>query len=348
MDLPGSLKDPSTWQRSGHSDRNGSEISESEVIHPALDEDHTGAPSAASTEIPSQERKKHYPPRTCRICLESVSPTFHPPSTNLPTFLQSSAHVVYESPEAELGRLLRPCKCKGSSRYVHEGCLNTWRHADPSYGRRNYWECPTCKFRYRLERMTWSRWISSTATQIILTIGILLFTIFLLGFIADPIINLYFDPLDVILDEEYWEPDHILNTPPSDARSSWTEHFLKGLASLGVLSFFRGVFAFSPYVRGSVSLGSRGRSTGRTRLSSTTWLVVLVGICSFLWVGGKLPIHANDYANTNTLQAVYKGVRAWARRTLEKASERVLDVSVNGPDEDEDLGTHQEVNIKED
>lgn len=34
------------------------------------------------------------------------------------------------------------------------------------------------------------------------------------------------------------------------------------------------------------------------------------------------------------LQAVYKGVRAWSRRTLEKAGERVMDVPL--PDDDKD------------
>lgn len=34
-----------------------------------------------------------------------------------------------------------------------------------------------------------------------------------------------------------------------------------------------------------------------------------------------------------TCQAVYKGVRAWCRRTLEKAGERVMDVSGDGNDD---------------
>lgn len=34
-------------------------------------------------------------------------------------------------------------------------------------------------------------------------------------------------------------------------------------------------------------------------------------------------------------QAVYKGVRSWSKRTLEKAGERVMDVNL--PDDDNDL-----------
>lgn len=116
----------------------------------------------ASAEPGAQTRQRYWKPRTCRICLETVNPTYHGPGdgmSSLPGILRGGARVTYES---EGGRLLRPCKCKGSSRYVHESCLQEWRHADPAYGTRNFWQCPTCGFRYRLERMQWGRWISST------------------------------------------------------------------------------------------------------------------------------------------------------------------------------------------
>lgn len=249
---------------------------------------HDSSETAGSTESSSNRSAKHYPPRTCRICLESVLPTVHPPLENLPSFLQPSPRVTYESSDPELGRLLRPCKCKGSSRYVHEGCLRTWRHADPAYGTRNYWQCPTCRFQYRLERMTWARWISSTFAQIGLTLGILLLTIFLLGFIADPIINLYVDPVDTIFSSDLWEPTSVADAYPVDQPTSWFEHFLKGLASLGVLSFVKVLLALSPWqwwnLRSSGLISSRGRSTGRSRLASLSWVVVVVGVCSFLWV----------------------------------------------------------------
>lgn len=38
----------------------------------------------------------------------------------------------------------------------------------------------------------------------------------------------------------------------------------------------------------------------------------------------------------NNFQAVWKGVRAWSRRTLEKASEKVVDVQGEAGDGDED------------
>lgn len=247
--------------------------------------------------------RKHWPPRTCRICFETVEPTFHPPSGSVPEMFQSSPAVTYESPDPEAGRLLRPCRCKGSSKYVHEGCLQAWRHADPDYGKRNYWQCPTCGFRYRLERMQWGRWISSTATQILLTCFIFFMALFAMGFVADPIINLYVDPYSVISSAPFSKvgarletmgklPNHTPKhgTLTDDDVTSWTEHFLKGLASLGLLGFVKVLFALSPWqwwnirTSGIMNGGGRSGNTGRDRLASISWVVVIIGIATFLWV----------------------------------------------------------------
>lgn len=121
------------------------------------------APHIPNVDQPSAEqappRQRHYGSRTCRICLEAVEPTFHPPSENVPSMFQGMGNVTYDSEDG--GRLLRPCLCKGSQKYVHEGCLQAWRYSDAAQGTRNYYQCPTCKYKYRLDRMTWSGWISS-------------------------------------------------------------------------------------------------------------------------------------------------------------------------------------------
>lgn len=235
--------------------------------------------------------KRHWPPRTCRICFETVNPTFHPPSESVPGIFQPSPSVTYDSEDKEAGRLVRPCKCKGSSKYVHEGCLQAWRHADPAYGKRNFWHCPTCGFRYRLERMQWGRWISSTATQIVLTVSIFVLALFVMGFVADPIINLYADPLSIVSSAPLSrvgakvEPiftDHDVPT--------WTEHFAKGLASLGLLGFVKMMLALSPWqwlnMRSSGIMRGGGHSgtTGRDRVSNISWIVIVIGIGTFLWV----------------------------------------------------------------
>lgn len=136
--------------------------------HPSSQQDEPPQQSNSTQGDPNSSQqpktRTHWPPRTCRICLETVQPTFHPPAEGVPSMFQGGPNVTYNSEE---GRLIRPCKCKGSQRYVHEGCLQAWRHADPSYGRRNFWQCPTCGFRYRLDRMSWGRIISSTGKPLL-------------------------------------------------------------------------------------------------------------------------------------------------------------------------------------
>ncbi|KAF4265823.1 hypothetical protein LV164_003286 [Aspergillus fumigatus] len=143
-------------------------------------------------------------------------------------------------------------------------------------------------------------------------------TVFLLGFIADPIINLYVDPVETIVYKEFWEPSTASGGLPTETGPSWVEHFVKGLASLGLLSFIKAMLALSPWqwwnLRSS-GVVSSGRTTGRSRAASISWIVILIGVGSFLW-------------------AVWKGVRTWSRKTLEKAGERVMDVPL--PDDDDE------------
>jgi hypothetical protein len=251
-------------------------------------------------EIPSQnpsgsnnpKAQRHYAPRTCRICLEIVNPTFEPVPEGIPSMFSPAPQVQYISEDADSGRLIRPCKCSGTGRYVHEGCLQEWRHADKKYGRRNYWECPTCKFKYRLERMRWSRWLSSKFLQIFFTVAIMFLTIFAFGFVADPIINLYLDPYDTITSI----PSQTLSDLHFETEdTSWAEHFLKGVASLGLLGFVKAFFAMSPWhwwnlrQSGVLGGGGRGRSggTGRDRLENISWTLVIIGLMTFLYVSRK-------------------------------------------------------------
>ncbi|KAI7487522.1 hypothetical protein KC351_g2584 [Hortaea werneckii] len=282
------------------------------------------ASSSPNPEHAQQDpKRKHYPPRTCRICLEVVNPTFHnldadSPQAMLPEALRPTPRVTYESPPGDGGRMLRPCKCKGSQKYVHEECLSAWRRQDPLQ-KRNYWQCPTCRYQYRLERLRWGAWISSTASQVGLTVSIFVVAMFILGFVADPIINLYLDPLSTIATAGGPTGSLIYDDEPA----TWTEHFVKGLASLGLLGFAKFLLTLSPWhwfnMRGTVVVNRSGGlgGTGRDRLQGLSWFAVILGIATFLW-------------------AVWKMVRAWSRRTLEQAGERVMDVPGQANDDEDD------------
>ncbi|MCJ1313101.1 hypothetical protein MMC25_006778 [Agyrium rufum] len=280
------------------------------------------SPSDSKASSNPKKKQRHWKPRQCRICLEVIQPWYRTASGNLSDIFEPAPQAEYISEDPSAGKLIRPCKCKGSSKYVHEGCLQAWRHADPSYGKRNYWSCPTCGFRYRLERMAWGRAISNTGTQLLLTLFIFFLAMFILGFVADPIINLYLDPYNTISSGSSLggKLEPLLT---DDETPTWLEHFLKGMASLGLLGFVKMLLALSPYhlwnlrSTGILSSGSRAGTNGRDRMGNVFWIGVLIGIGTFLW-------------------GVYRGVRVWSRRMLDRASERVVDVPQAENDDDDD------------
>jgi hypothetical protein len=240
----------------------------------------------------SENARDHYPTRQCRICLEEVRPSFEPVAEGLSTFLKPKPKVEYISSDPESGRLIRPCKCRGSQKYVHEGCLQEWRHADPAYARRNYWECPTCKFQYRLERMRWSRAIQSTLVQLGLTAFIMVITVFLLGFVADPILNLYFEPAATISSIATGHGvGHLDFEDDIEDYDGWIVHFMKGLTSIGVIGLVKVLFTLNPISWWNIRQtglvgGGRGR---RERNEGNFSFIIIVGIIAFLFVSGNRP-----------------------------------------------------------
>lgn len=255
----------------------GSETAETEGVHAA----------DAASGLPNNRKYKH---RTCRICFEEVQPTFESPSTTT-HFLGRKPRVRYVSEDPEFGRLVCPCKCKGTQKYVHEGCLRAWRRASPT--NRNLWECPTCKFQYRLQRLTWGKWASSKLVRAVLTLVIMVLSVFLLGFVADPIIRFgSFDPVTVLLDlttgvfDEY-DYEELGDWMPEEQPDTWSWHFTRGFMALGLMGLLKSVFALRPWQWWNIRIGGgvrRGR--GRDRLENINMVMVLFGVATFLMVSG--------------------------------------------------------------
>jgi hypothetical protein len=135
----------------------------------------------------------------------------------------------------------------------------------------------------------------------------------LLGFIADPIISFCLDPSGSFLRIFGLSYEPIV----LEDDGTWVGHFTKGFASLGLASFFK-VLAASPiqfWYRSAV--GGRRAGNRRDQLSNTTWLLIMVGAITFII-------------------AIWKGVRRWSLRVLNKASERVVDVQGGDKDDDDE------------
>ncbi|RCI12510.1 hypothetical protein L249_0356 [Ophiocordyceps polyrhachis-furcata BCC 54312] len=293
------------------------------------------APQPPPADGESTGRRARYGPRTCRICLDSEQPTFPTETTSTLGISSASSRPSYVSDDPELGRLLSPCKCKGSQKYVHEGCLNSWRLANPMADR-NYWQCPTCKFNYRLARLHWASMLSSKWAQVALTLVVVVVGLFILGFIADPILDLWFDPVGTISDTVTSVVSDIEAMKPrlNEPSESWTEHFLKGFFSLGFVGFLKSLVAMGPWqwmnLRTSGLLGSgRRRGTGRARMDNFNLVFVLIGAFTFL-------------------MTVWRGVRTVSARVLNKVSDKVLDVGGDDDaDDDAECGVDGEENKKD-
>jgi hypothetical protein len=205
-----------------------------------------------------------------------------------PNIFRPKPRVRYVSDDPALGRLISPCKCKGSQKYVHEGCLQAWRQASP-LSDRNFWRCPTCGFEYRLERLRWGRWISSWGMRVVLTLAVFGFSLFVLGFVADPIINLWLDPLGSLADNLLADADLDIGAFKDELHfqdpDTWSFHFLKGILSMGLLGFVKTFFTLFPW-QWTIHryVGGRRRGTGRTRLENINWGLVVVGVITFLAV----------------------------------------------------------------
>ncbi|PPQ92676.1 hypothetical protein CVT25_013983 [Psilocybe cyanescens] len=108
--------------------------------------------------------------KQCRICLDGVEA------------------------EEELGRLIRPCLCKGSISYVHVKCLERWRKSSPS--KSAFFACPQCRYHYRFARTR----IVGLATNPIIVGGIsgLLFTIIVMmaSFITSLLMPAFEEPTE--------------------------------------------------------------------------------------------------------------------------------------------------------
>lgn len=120
--------------------------------------------------------------------------------------------------------------------------------------------------------------LTPPAAQVLLTITVLIMVVFLLGFVADPIINLYVDPWSFLSPWSSPYDDYYYDDDPA----TWYEHFAKGLASMGVLGFLKALVA-SPLQLFRIG-GGRGRTTARDRYEQVSWIIIVIGVGTFLLV----------------------------------------------------------------
>lgn len=274
---PSQRPESSSQERTARRPEDPAEADPAEASHAAADHAEEEEAYATGTKSEGPDGRK-YKTRTCRICFDEVHPTFEPLSTTT-QLLGQKPRVRYVSEDPECGRLMRPCKCKGTQKYVHEGCLRAWRMS--AGADRNLWKCPTCLYEYKLNRLSWGSWVSSTIVRAGLTLLVLILSVFLLGFIAEPILN-FVDPgmflasFDEFEDLEDWIPN--------DQPETWAWHFTRGFFALGIMGVFKSFMVLRPWHGWNIRIGGGARRRRGGGLEDISWVMVLLGVAMFLRV----------------------------------------------------------------
>jgi RING-variant domain len=257
-----------------------------------------------------------YPTRMCRICHEDVVPTITMYPPGLPPAFQRPL-IEYKN-EDEYGRLIKPCKCRGGMRYIHEMCLKNSRTHGVRAG--SLWKCHECGHQFNFQRLTLQRYLGSTSVSAAATVLVMILMMFILGFIADPIINLYVDPYDTLVGrEDFWSEVELQNA--NEGVSGWSLHFLKGMVSMGLVGFLKTAL-LNPFqwwnLRGTgwISARSSGTSTtGRDRAANVSWIAIVIGISSAFYF-------------------FYQWVQTIIGRTLQRIGNNIVDTQLPGDDDD--------------
>lgn len=108
-----------------------------------------------------------------------------PPRAHAPPESVHMCRICLSEDTAPGDRLLAPCRCKGTARYVHASCLDRWRSV--SMRRDSVIACDQCRTPYKLRASATARLLASplqhTATALLL-----LFIVIVLGGVAGSIL----------------------------------------------------------------------------------------------------------------------------------------------------------------
>ena len=89
------------------------------------------------------------------------------------------------------GRLISPCLCKGTMRFVHVECLTQWRLQ--AVNKESFFACDSCKYQYDFRRPAWASLLRSALVVHCVALVLFVFLIALCGHIATVADALFFD-----------------------------------------------------------------------------------------------------------------------------------------------------------
>ncbi|KAJ6509460.1 hypothetical protein C8R47DRAFT_1098797 [Mycena vitilis] len=252
-----------------------------------------------------------------------------------------------EEEAAVLGRLIKPCLCKGSISFVHVKCLQRWRNTAASQSA--FFSCPQCHYKYRFARtrivgVATNPVVVGAITSIFFTILVLLssfITTFFMSWFEEPTEGYYYryngfyfsvSPFSIaqdliraalrILRDISGEDDPIFGhgdsqagapTPPLERGllMSFARRFLLGLPIIGAGSLVHMLLSLP--LLSPVHFLARYRSSNRRRESSRD--IASLIIIGLLLVGAA-----------RALLKVYAFTQSLAQRLLHRAEDAILEV----------------------
>lgn len=233
-------------------------------------------------------------PRTCRICFESVFPEVY----------KKTGQIIYGGETSEEGRLIRPCGCKGSQRYVHELCLKLYRHSNPLEA--SYLRCPTCKVGYKFNDSLYTSIAAHALTHAFVVSVVTCAAIFIAGYAAIPLLSItirYRQTLDYGIQVISWYT----------WTRGWLDHFAQGTCLVGIFGLF-----FIPWDMYQML---------RTNTVDSP-ILVFFGLVGFTGQTGLWPPILTGVSRVMYL--VWCVIRIWVRRYIEEGSVRVVDLDNDG------------------
>lgn len=213
------------------------------------------------------------PVRQCRNCYAEETGVFKQTYEGFMARVMPRPIVEYKEYQY-LGPLIKPCRCKGSNMYIHTECLRSWRETNAN--NEQFYQCGTCRYKYQIGRLTWGQIFKSWTIQLAFTIVVMIGIVFVMGWVADPILNFWFEPEDVLnMKSGYGYFKH-----------RWLLHFFKGVSSLGVIGFIQTILSASPFTWWNLRAGGlAGGRNRRQRNSDSMVFVLVIGFIAFLIVG---------------------------------------------------------------
>lgn len=225
--------------------------------------------------------------RQCRICLSSTT-------------------------TAPNDRLISPCKCRGTSKFVHLSCLNEWRRL--STNRQSFYRCDQCHYSYSFYRTRIASYLLHPAALSVATLLAMVFATFLSGFVVK--FCLYMLPRDKwygrsswFSSTSSWLTGSLFFYSPLDAGQDLLDaatllvpstprrlidvfkvdvyHFVSGFASLGLIGLLGlfgtgGIFGVRTFFGGASrrrrQQGRRGDGGGVSFGEAAFILVLLLGL----------------------------------------------------------------------